>query len=234
MAKKHELRQQHAGMILNFTSKKQETTVAKALKSALERLKASFPVGFDHKPIWLLTEIVEKLHDDFPDVPFATPRARSSMRPDGGIVSIVDTGANEHPILIVEVKNQGTNDARVAEGLTTQAMGNAIERLGKNVIGFRTAMLTEGIMPFLCFGYGYDFKGGSSILDRVSTIAMFGHLNEVNVVPLGDAAQFARGSYFFREQEWSADEMANIMVDVASRSIHFYFAKYGEHVFRAE
>ena len=29
--------------------------------------------------------------------------------------------------------------------------------LGKNVIGFRAAMLTEAIMPFVCFGYGCDF-----------------------------------------------------------------------------
>jgi hypothetical protein len=33
---------------------------------------------------------------------------------------------------IVEVKNQGTNVERIAEGLPRQAKGNAIERLGKN------------------------------------------------------------------------------------------------------
>lgn len=60
---------------------------------------------------------------------------------------------------------------------------------------------------------------------------MFGPLNEVNVVPLGDAGQFMRGSYFFREQEWSVDEMADVMFEVASRSIHFYFARYGEATF---
>jgi type II restriction enzyme len=155
------------------------------------------------------------------------------MRPDGGILSILDQDGREHPILIVEVKNQGTNDTRAKEGLAAQAMGNAIERLGKNVIGFRTAMLPEGIMPFVCFGYGYDFKDGSSIRDRVITVAMFGPLNEINVVPLGDAGQFARGSYFFREKEWSESEMVEVLFDVASRSIHFYFAKYGEETFRA-
>ncbi len=134
-------------------------------------------------------------------------------------------------MLIVEVKNQGTNDKREVEGLPRQAMGNAIERLGKNVIGIRAAMLTEGIMPFVCFGYGYDFKKGSSIRDRVTTIAMFGPLNEVNVVPLGDAGQFPRGSYYFREKEWSNREMTNVLFDVASRSIHFYFAKYGVAAF---
>jgi len=113
-------------------------------------------------------------------------------------------------------------------------MGNAIERLGKNVIGFRAAMLPEGILPFVCFGYGCDFKDGSSIRDRVITVAMFGPLNEVNVVPLGESCQFMRGSYFFREKEWSLDEMADVMCAVGSRAIHFYFAKYGESTFRSK
>lgn len=82
-----------------------------------------------------------------------------------------------YPALISKVKNQGTNDAREREGLPRQARGNAIERLGKNLIGLRTALLRESIFQFVCFGYGCDFENGSSILDRVSTMAMFGQLN---------------------------------------------------------
>ncbi|MCQ3807647.1 MAG: hypothetical protein KTV16_10300 [Acidimicrobiia bacterium] len=52
------------------------------------------------------------------------------------------------------------------EGKPKQAKGNAIERLGKNVIGFRTAMMNEAIVPFVCFGSGCDFADDSSILDR--------------------------------------------------------------------
>jgi len=53
-------------------------------------------------------------------------------------------------------------------------MGNAVERLGKNVIGFRAALMRESIFPFVCFGYGCDFANDSYILDRISTVAMFG------------------------------------------------------------
>ncbi|MFI5005250.1 MAG: EcoRI family type II restriction endonuclease [Solirubrobacterales bacterium] len=233
MAKKHDLRRQHAGMVLNFTSKKQETAVARALQDALTRLQRDFAVRFDHKPRLMLSEIVAELGREYPDVSFAKPLPTSSMQPDGGILSIVDRNGASHPILIVEVKNQGTNDERVAEGLARQAKGNAIERLGKNVIGFLTAMLPEGIMPFVCFGYGCDFDEGSNIRDRVITMAMFGPLNEVNVVPLGESGQFPRGSFFFREKEWSRKEMAGVLFDVASRSIHFYFAKHGTAMFEA-
>ena len=50
------------------------------------------------------------------------------------------------------------------EGKTSKALSqvllyrNAIERLGKNVIGFRTALLNEAIFPFVCFGDGCDLK----------------------------------------------------------------------------
>lgn len=76
-----------------------------------------------------------------------------------------------------------------------------------------------------------SWRSRSSIRDRVITVAMFGPLNEVNVVPLGEAGQFPRGSYFFREKEWSKKEMADVLFDVASRSIHFYFAKHGAAAF---
>jgi len=231
MADKDALRRLHAGMILNFTSKKQEAAVAKAMEDVVIRIEKSFSIRLDHKREWKLRDVVARLEGEYPDVPFAEPFARSAMKPDGGVLSIVDTHDVHHPILIAEVKNQGTNVKRVAEGKKRQAKGNAIERLGKNVIGFRTAMLPEGIMPFVCFGYGCDFEDGSSILDRVVTIAMFGRLKEVNVVPLGESGQFGRGSYFFQEDEWTVGEMADVMFEVASRAIHYYIAKYGAAAF---
>lgn len=232
MSKKDDLRRQRAGTIINLTSKKQESELGRALAVVVRQLTDEFEVVLAHQSHWNLRELVRDLEDEFPDVPFAEPQGTSSMKPDGGILSMVDNYDQSHPILIVEVKNQGTNDLRAAEGKPKQAMGNAIERLGKNVIGFRTAMLPQGIMPFVCFGYGCDFADGSSILDRVVTIAMFGPLNEVNVVNQGEAGQFNRGSFFFREPEWTQDEMVDVMLEVARRSVHYYFAKYGESAFR--
>jgi type II restriction enzyme len=183
----------------------------------------------------MLSEIVTDLRTAFPTVDFATPLPRSAMSPDGGILSIVTAdGTKTHPILITEVKNQGTNDLRAVEGLAKQAMGNAIERLGKNVIGFRTMMLDESIVPFVCFGYGYDFHDGSSILDRVRTIAMFGELNKINVVNQGEDGRFNRGSFFFRQAPWTRQEMVDVMVEVAGRAVHYYFAKHGDKAFAME
>jgi type II restriction enzyme len=60
------------------------------------------------------------------------------MKPDGGIMFIVDKNNIKYPILITEMKKQGTNDEVIAMTGKAQASGNAIERLGKNVIGLRT------------------------------------------------------------------------------------------------
>lgn len=234
MARKADLRKQRTGTVINVTSRKQETSLIQALRTVESTLGSTFPVKFKWQSQWLLSEVIKRVRLDFPDVEFADPLPRSAMKPDGGILSIVDGEGVDHAILIVEVKNQGTNDLRLAEGKTRQAMGNAIERLGKNVIGFRTAMLRESITPFVCFGYGCDFADGSSIRDRVMTIAMFGPLNRISVMNEGEAGQFHRGSFFFREEEWTADEMAAVMLDVAQRSIYYYFSKYGESHFAVD
>jgi len=69
----------------------------------------------------------------------------------GTVINVTSKKQVSCPILIAEVKNQGTNDLRAKEGLPKQAKGNAIERLGKDLIGLRTALMRESIFPFVCF-----------------------------------------------------------------------------------
>lgn len=225
MAKKDQLRLTRAGTIINSISKKQEVDIGEALRITIETLESKYAYQFTHKRSVRLSGIVKSLTKDFPEEVFHYHFATSEMRPDGGILYIEDKEKNMYPVLISEVKNQGTNDKRKEEGLKKQAKGNAIERLGKNVIGFRTYMLKESIIPFVCFGYGCDFSDNSSILDRVSTIAMFGSLNQTHLHGTsGDS--FKRGSFYFREEVWSVDEMVKIMLDIADRSILYYMSKY--------
>ena len=135
------------------------------------------------------------------------------------------------PILISEAKRQGTNDDREKEGLKKQAKGNAIERLGKNVIGFRAMCSHEEIFPFVVFGQGIDFASDSSILDRVSVIALFNPLNRTTIRNEGVNNNLQRGSFYFRVEKWSVEEMSEILIEIASESIEYYFAKYGEASF---
>lgn len=103
------------------------------------------------------------------------------LQPDGGIIYLrkikeeetEESGEHKtvilekYPLVIAEVKHQGSNDKLVAEGKQMQAFGNAIERLGKNLEGIRAMMHYEGITPFICFGDGCDFAKSDEIDDIV-------------------------------------------------------------------
>lgn len=235
MARKEQLRNQRVATIINTTSKRQESSIIQALQLVVDEISHKFgsSVSLVHDNQWYLSDIVKDLNRTFPDVYFHYHFDTSSIRPDGGILYIKGKpgDALRYPILISEVKNQGTNDLRVREGLPRQSRGNAIERLGKNLIGLRSALMRESIFPFVCFGYGCDFAKDSSILDRVSTMAMFGRLNKTYLYN-EENGRFNRGSFYFREDEWSVDEMFTIMLDIAERSILYYFSKYREDHFR--
>lgn len=235
MARKHQLRTQRAGTVINVTSKKQESDITKALKQVVKHLQTKFKtkIYLVHEKQWRLSDIVTELRHTYPDVEFHYHFNRSSIRPDGGILYIQgpDNSKTSYPILIAEVKNQGTNDMRAKEGLPRQARGNAIERLGKNLIGLRVALMHESIFPFVCFGYGCDFEEDSTILDRVSTMAMFGKLN-TTYLHNEEQGKFNRGSFYFRPKRWTIKEMAEVMKDIAERSVLYYFSKYKEEHFR--
>lgn len=64
-----------------------------------------------------------------------------SIIPDGGILFLVNKkNENKLPLVIAEIKRQGTNKERVSEGKSKQA------------IGIRAMMNYEKITPFVCFG----------------------------------------------------------------------------------
>lgn len=209
-------------------SHNQEGDIVASLEIVLKNIKTKFPnIKLKWEKKVYLKDIIKKLKIEFPKEEWHYKFDASFMCPDGGMLYLVDKNKNylNYPILIGEVKHQGTNDKLIAEGKKKQALGNAIERLGKNVIGFRTWMLNETIFPFVCFGYGYDFNPTSSIQDRVITIAEFGELNKTH---LHNSQKLNRGSFYFREKIWTIQEMANIMTDIAIQSIHYYFSKYKE------
>ena len=233
MAKKEDLRIQRANTVINTRSKGQEKTMVRALLTVVKKLNSKFPgIRLHHVTEWKLKDVVAKLRNNFPQLDFHYFFDSSAMRPDGGILSLVSKTGDTFPILIAEKKNQGTNDLRALEGLGKQAKGNAIERLGKNVIGFRTAMKTESIFPFICFGDGCDFADDSSILDRVVTIAQFGKLNFEHLHNQGSNNEFDRGTFYFRVAEWTEQDMAALSLKLAEKSVFYYFSKYGEDTFR--
>lgn len=124
MAKKNDLRIQRANTVINLRSKNQEKSLVRALRTVEAQLKVKFPgIKLHHVTEWKLMNVVQKLRTNFPKLDFHYFFSTSSMRPDGGILSLVDKSGQPYPILISEKKNQGTNDLRALEGKGKQAPG---------------------------------------------------------------------------------------------------------------
>jgi len=213
MASSQQLRKIHKEMKLNEKSKKMEKDIIKANIIVYDKLKSEYPnIDFKFESKIYLHDMVNNLEDNGIEGknPFITP--------DGGFI-FAKINDQWKVILISEAKRQGTNDIRLKEGMKKQGKGNAIERLGKNVIGIQTWLINEGVFPFVCFGEGCDFDDGSSIRDRVVTINQFGKLNKINVERKNN---LQRGSYFFRYEKWTNEEIIPVLYEVAKRALNFY------------
>lgn len=219
------------GKTLTQLSKYMDSNIKLSIEKVINKLKNNNDfqnINFHHDNKIYISSIISDLKEKIPNEEWFYNFNKSSLKPDGGILYIKDKNNSKFPILITEMKKQGTNDIVITKTGKKQAQGNAIERLGKNVIGFRTWMKTENIFPFVCFGWGCDFDEKSSILDRVVTIAEFGKLNQINI---HNTEHTKRGSYYFRKDPFIIDELVNIMCQIAEASIYYYFSKYGKDKF---
>lgn len=208
----------------NLVSKKMDSDIKIAVGALIDYLREKYPqIIFEHKKRLLLKDLVADLSKKYPRYKkdFSSVMERDFIRPDGGFLYAINKSGRKEIILVAEVKRQGTNDKRRREGLPQQARGNAIERLGKNLIGIRALFKKEKIIPFVCFGNGHDFREGSSIVDRVITMNDFFPLNKIIVdkkyVP------FEPASMCFRYKDWSIKEMTEIMAGIAEKAIKYYF-----------
>jgi len=156
---------------------------------------------------------------------------KRTIKPDGGVIFLRrDDDPNYlRIILISEVKRQGTNIQRMSEGKPKQAQGNAVERLGKNLTGIRAALNHEPLTPFVCFGTGCDFQkdydSDSFVMSKISMMNEFYALNKTYVFKKdgsSDRNYFAPVSMYFQEDEWTVDEMFEILKEIGETSLRYY------------
>jgi type II restriction enzyme len=97
MSHKDELRQQRTGTVVNTSSKKMEKDVMVALQQTIEYITGKFGVALDHVADIPLKDIIVELKERYGDVDFSYSFDSSSMRPDGGILSIVSRSDDKNP-----------------------------------------------------------------------------------------------------------------------------------------
>ena len=209
--------EQHA--IKNNLSKYDDANAKKASEEVVKILNDMFPNHIFELKTKLMFNQIEKYCGRSFNIDY--DYSRRSLQPDGGVIWMDDT----YPILISEMKRQGTNDERVAEGKKKQAVGNAIERLGKNLKGFECLYENDDIMPFICFCWGCDVVDGT-FLGKLYTLNSF---NELNIIY--DTPTKARNRPFScllkEDAPFNLEEMVFAMLQIATSAI-YYFENKGE------
>ena len=197
--------------VKNKYSKKDDKNIKEAADAVLEILKEKYPSHTFTLNKSLLYKEIEEYSDRKIDEIFKDRK----IIPDAGVFWM----DNKYPILIGEAKRQGTNDERQEEGKKKQATGNAIERLGKNVLVSKVLFEKETIFPFICFCWGCDFLD-ITVLSKLfginglyPTNCFYTDLSNYKATPF---------SIFHRLEDWSVSEMVEKMLFIAENSIRYF------------
>lgn len=109
-----------------------------------------------------INTVLQKLDPELGQTLFVS---NASIRPDGGIIEVLDDKDQWRVILITEAKHQGKDIENIKLGKLVgtksnqdlMAAGNAIERSHKNISEIANFMLAESHFPYVLFLEGSNF-----------------------------------------------------------------------------
>lgn len=197
--------------VKNLESKVDDKNIKIVAQKCVKQLQDTYPMHkFTLRPTLTFTEIEE--YTNIPHTTFNKPR---KVEPDGGVIWMDE----KYPILISEMKRQGTNDARIAEGKTKQATGNAIERYGKNLMAFHTLYINDDILPVVAFCHGCDFLD-ETVHAKLHALNSFHECNKVYTEPTKE--RLKPSTIMYQLDGWTEDQMLPIMYEIATNAIKYY------------
>lgn len=142
---------------------------------AMSRLEREFPkLQFRYRSELSKQEINEALQkiDRCLGQTLFVPNAR--IKPDGGIIEVLDDNGNWRVVVVSEAKYQGKDIENIRKGKLVgknndqvlMAAGNAIERAHKNICEIANFMLTEPYFPYILFLEGSNFLTQNITINR--------------------------------------------------------------------
>ena len=161
--------------IFDETAKAHDALVRKAALSALQNLRQEFPqLKFRFRSSINKSEINAALQRIDKELGQTLFLEESSIKPDGGIIEVMDDMENWRVILVSEAKHQGKDIENISKGILVgknndqdlMAAGNAIERSHKNISEIANFMLAEAHFPYLLFLEGSNFLTETLIVKR--------------------------------------------------------------------
>ena len=220
----------------NTKSRQDDKAIYAAMKQCIEYLEdrlsehlQGYRLEFDKKITF--AQLISVIGNSGLRKEFDTTFDDRAIKPDGGVIFLYRDDDPDYIriVLVAEAKRQGTNKDRIKEGKSRQAQGNAIERLGKNLTGIKAALNHEPLTPFVCFGQGcdfvHDYDNTHFVMSKISMMNEFYKLNQTYVFKRdgsSDKNQYSPVSMYFREEDWTQEEMFKIMKEIGETAIRYY------------
>ncbi len=132
----------------------------------MEALKSEYPdLSFRHRWEIPKKEIHERLAAIDSKLGQVLFVENAEIRPDGGIIEVLDRSNQYRVALVSESKHQGNDVEKIRAGIKQgknkdqdlMVAGNAIERVHKNIQEMRNMMLDEMHFPYVVFLQGSNF-----------------------------------------------------------------------------
>lgn len=172
----------------------------------------------------------------------------SSIKPDGGIVEVLDRNDCWRVVLVSESKHQGNDIEKIKMGIKQgknkdqdlMTAGNAIERVHKNILEMRNFMMDESHFPYIVFLQGTNFAtkthyaatpkgrkvriphdaGNMNRIDRVTASNYGMKINTVHCRNINlDGCRLQSASLYFQCHPWPPKDMFEAMMKTAQTSL---------------
>lgn len=143
-----------------------DDSVTAVSKEVFAELKKKYPkYNFNYRKGISKQEINQKLSSIDSRLGKTLFVKESRIKPDGGIIEVIDKKGKSRIILVSEAKYQGKDIENIQDGILVgknkdqdlMTAGNAIERAYKNINEIRNYMLDELHFPYVIFLQGSNF-----------------------------------------------------------------------------
>ncbi|MDE5754043.1 MAG: restriction endonuclease [Oscillospiraceae bacterium] len=152
--------------IFGDEAQKHDKEVFSISRLAMKVLEKEYPMlTFRYRKSLKKSEInsaLQKIDTDLGQTLFVES---AEIKPDGGIIEVIDDNGNWRVVLVSEAKHQGNDIENIRKGQLvgknndqlTMVAGNAIERAHKNISEIANFMLSELHFPYILFLEGSNF-----------------------------------------------------------------------------
>ncbi len=163
------------GGIFGEAAQDHDGSVKEVSRIVFEILKNSFEnLKFRYREKISKSEINQRLNAIDKRLGITLFVSNSSIKPDGGIIEVLDFNGDWRVVLVSEAKHQGKDIENIRNGVLVgknkdqdlMVAGNAIERSHKNINEIRNVMVGEKHFPYVLFLQGSNFLTESLIVER--------------------------------------------------------------------